>query len=107
MCRSFFPGSGVVFGVGEDGANIDLPAVIVKGGDEAHFVSADIEDGEFSHEIGAREGFAQVGEGAKMAAFHQPIPVRQRALRIGMLLREIVQAFARDDVHSKEVSHKS
>jgi hypothetical protein len=28
--------------------------------------------------------------------------VRQRAQRIGMLLRELVQALARDDVHSRK-----
>ena len=39
----------------------------------------------------------------KLAAFHQPIPVRQCSQRIGMFLRKVVEAFARDDVHSRKL----
>ena len=51
----FLPRSLIIFGVRQHGANINSFPIIVDGRDQANFIPADIEDGEFTHSVRRRK----------------------------------------------------
>jgi hypothetical protein len=68
-------------------------------GNQSNFVAADIKHREFSNLVGVRKNLAQLREIQKPAFSHDRVPMRKRRFSIRVLLRELVQAFPRNDVH--------
>src|ERR1019366_4057710 len=101
MLFSHFPFARVVFGVGQHRANIHFPAIIVKRGDEASLVSADVEHGQPADLIRVRQQAPKFGEVCRIVPFQCPIPMRQPTRGGRMFGRVFVEPFARDDVHGQ------
>lgn len=73
-------------------ANVNLSPVVVDGGNEAHFVPADVEHREFSHLVGMGKNLAKGLDVREPTPLHFKKPLRQSSAAIGMQSREVVQA---------------
>jgi hypothetical protein len=90
--------------VGEDVANVYLAAIEVDGGDEAIFVAPNVKHDKRSDFIGRWKSGTQ---GVKIAEFglaHDFEPAGQGAFAVGMLFPKAAERFARNDVHSYNIS---
>jgi hypothetical protein len=86
----------------QDGTNINLSAIVVDGGDQAIFVSSDIENGFVVDLIGAWKRLTQLGEILKSARLHQPMPMGQASDGIGMNRGKFIKSFPGNNVHGRD-----
>jgi hypothetical protein len=80
-------------------ADINLVSITMHRGNQSNFVAADIKHREFSNLVGVRKNLAQLREIEKPAFSHDRVPMRKRRFSSRVFLRELVQAFPRNDVH--------
>ena len=78
--------------------------VIVNGGNQAVFVSSDIEHGKFFHLVCRGECDPQFRKGGVISFPDYGVPVVQRNTGIGMLLSKLDQPFSRDDMDRTSLS---
>jgi hypothetical protein len=86
----------------QDGTNINLSAVVVDGGNQAIFVSSDIENGFVIDLIGTWKGLPQLGEILKSARLHQRVPMGQTRDGVGMNRGKFIKPFPGNDVHGRD-----
>jgi hypothetical protein len=94
FCFPFLP---VVFGMGENVADVDYLPVIADHGNEPVFVASDVEHRERLHEIGMREVPPHVGQAPPTSSLGHVIPVQQRLQAIGMLFGKFPNDRLTDD----------
>lgn len=100
--RSGPPDVPVVFCVRQDVSDVQFLPIVMKGCDEPEFVSSDVEDRKPVYLISRRKRSPQVDEGCIVGLTHNREPVLQRHSRVRMSLREVFEAFSRNDVHSED-----
>ena len=76
-----------------------VPIIVPQRADQSNLVATYIKDREFSHLVGLRKNLEQVDEVRKSRRAHNGVPARESRFRVGMLLREFVQALPGDHMH--------
>jgi hypothetical protein len=79
--------------------NQDNEVVIIDLSDQAVFVTADVEYHEFPNLVSAPESCPEVREVPPPGLAGGVVPVVQGFFSVGMILGELAQSLARDDVH--------
>lgn len=88
--------------------DINLPPIIMYGGDRSNLVTANIEDSESCHLIRVRKSLAQLREARKASFSHDRVPVRARGSSVRMPLCELIQTLPCDNMHShQDVTERS
>ena len=84
--------------------NIYFGAIEMNRGNQAIFVTADIKHNPLPNHIGGRKRPAQFGKILELGVQHPLVPTHQRAFAVRVTLPELLQCFARDDMHQTSIS---
>jgi hypothetical protein len=90
--------------MGEDMADIHLAALEMYRGDKPIFVAANVEHNPIVYFVRRWKSGTQLTEVEKFRVSHNLEPTGQWGLTVGILLPELAQGFARDDVHKPIIS---
>jgi hypothetical protein len=88
----------------EDIQDIDLFAIILNCGDQAHFIATDVEHCVFSYPISIRERLPHIIERCEYSPFDKSIPIIQCTPTIRMSLGKFQKMFSCNHMHRNQAS---
>ncbi len=79
--------------------DVNLTAIEMYRGNQAIFVSSDVENNQISYLISSRKCIAQLAKTAELTSTDHLIPPGKRAFTVGMFFPELEQGFPGDNIH--------